>query len=151
MPCTMVCLTPVLIAGWPVVVSCLTGVAAALGFSTVQSDEEENRQETAVGNQVEVELEGSQVLEGFTGREEVFVKEGITFIFSANRDGRLVLCAQGDFSKEELGQKARQFAGKLLQAYSYHKAVSQLKQSGFIISQEQVQADQQIHMTLRRY
>jgi hypothetical protein len=51
------------------------GVAGALGFTAIKSvvKEEVETQE----NIVEIELEGSSVLEGHTGQEVQFVKEGL--------------------------------------------------------------------------
>jgi hypothetical protein len=149
MPCTFVCLTPVIIATWPSIVSCVVGAAAAIGFTAVSSVNKEEVETKA--QTVEVELEGSSVLEGYTGQEQQFVKDGVTLTVKSNEQGRVILCAKGDESKEALRQKALTFAGKLQQAYSYHKAMTQLRTSGFNVVSENVGQDKEIHITLRRW
>jgi len=146
----MICLTPVIIAAWPSVVSYVAGAAAALGFAAVKSANEEQVNVEQV-NTVEVELEVSSVLEGYTADKQQFIKEGVVLTVRTNEDGRLVLCAMGDESKEILREKALTFAGKLQQVYSYHKAMTQLRQAGFNVVDESVEQDEQIQITLRRY
>jgi hypothetical protein len=149
MPCTFVCLTPVIIAGWPSIMSFAVGVASALGFAAVKSvvKEEVEAQETIV----EIELEGSCVLEGHTGQEVQFVKEGVRLTVKRNEFGRVVLRAKGSESKESLRQKATAFIGKLHQAYAYNKAMTQLRASGFKVANETVGENKEIHITLRRF
>jgi hypothetical protein len=148
MPCTLVCLTPVIIASWPLIASFAVGVASALGFTAVKTVAKE---EVEVGeNVVEIELEGSSVQEGYTGQEIQFVKEGIQLTIKRNEFGRVVLCAKGSESKDVLRQKASSFIDKLNQTYAYHKAMTQLRTSGFNIVDETVGQDKEIHIKLRR-
>jgi hypothetical protein len=152
MPCTMVCLTPVIIAAWPSIVSCVVGAAAALGFTAVSSvNEAKVKTETGAETEtVEIELKGSSVLEGYKG-EEQFVKDGVTLTIKMNEGGRVVLCAKGKESQKALRQKAITFAEKLQQAYSYHKAMTQLRTTGFKVVYENVEQNEEIHVTLRRF
>lgn len=149
MPCTFVCLTPVIIASWPSIMSFTVGVATALGFTSVKSVTKE--QVEVKENTVEVELEGSSVLEGYTGQELQFVKEGVLLTVKRNDYGRVVLCAKGSESKDILRQKATTFADKLHQTYAYHKAMTQLRTSGFNVVNENVGQDKEIRITLRRF
>jgi hypothetical protein len=148
MPCTFVCLTPVIIASWPSIMSFTVGVASALGFTAVKTLAKE---EIEVGeNVVEIELEGSLVQEGYTGKEMQFAKEGVLLTVKRNEFGRVVLCAKGSESKDVLRQKAATFVEKLHQAYAYNKAMTQLRTSGFNIVDETVGQDKEIHIKLRR-
>jgi hypothetical protein len=149
MPCTFVCLTPVIIASWPSIMSFTVGVATALGFTAVKSVVKEEVEVKA--NTVEVELEGSSVLEGYTGQELQFLKEGVQLTVKRNEYGRVVLCAKGSESKEALRQKASTFIEKLYQAYAYNKAMTQLRTSGFNVVNENVGQDKEIRITLRRF
>jgi hypothetical protein len=149
MPCTFVCLTPVIVASWPSIMSFTVGVAAALGFTAVKSVAEE--QVEAKENTVEIELEGSSVSEGYTGQELQFVKEGVLLTVKRNEFGRVVLCAKGSESKDILRQKAATFVEKLHQAYAYNKAMTQLRTSGFNVTNETVGQDKEIRITLRRF
>ena len=149
MPCTFICLTPVIIASWPSVISFAVGVASAMGFTAVKSSVKE--QVEVQENVVEIELEGSSVIEGHTGQEVQFVKEGVLLTVKRNDYGRVVLCAKGSESKDILRQKATTFADKLHQAYAYHKAMTQLRTSGFNVVNENVGQDKEIRITLRRF
>jgi hypothetical protein len=149
MPCTFVCLTPVIIASWPSIMSFTVGVAAALGFTAVKSVTKEEVETSE--NVVEIELKGSSVQEGYMGQEQQFVKEGVLLTVKRNEFGRLVLCAKGSESKDILRQKASAFIEKLHQTYAYHKAMTQLKTSGFNIVDENVGQDKEIRIKLRRF
>lgn len=148
MPCTFVCLTPVIIASWPSVMSFTVGVAAALGFTAVKSVTKE--QVEVKENVIEIELEGSLVQEDYTGQEVQFAKEGMLLTVKRNEYGRLVLCAKGIETKDVLRQKTTTFVEKLHQAYAYNKAMTQLRISGFNIVDENVGQDKEIHIKLRR-
>jgi hypothetical protein len=149
MPCTMVCLTPVIIGAWPAIATCAAAVASALGFAGVSCAAREKVEVEEGVTEVEVEVDS--VLEGCTGEEQEFVKGGVRLVVRTNEDGRLVVRASGDESKESLQQKALTFAGRLQQAYSYDKAMTQLRQSGFNVTDEHVGQDQDVHVTLRRW
>ena len=150
MPCTFICLTPVIIGGWPLISGFVASAVAALGFTAVSSVSSSVKQEVGVevGNTVEVELD-SLVQEGYVGQQQ-FVKDGITLTVKKNTQGKLVVCTQGQESKAALEQAAETFAGKMQQAYSYHKAMSQLRVCRFNVISENVEEDGQIHIRLRR-
>ena len=78
-------------------------------------------------------------------------KEGVLLTIKRNEYGRVVLCAKGSESKEILRQKATTFAEKLHQTYAYHKAMTQLRTSGFNVVNENVGQDKEIRITLRRF
>jgi hypothetical protein len=149
MPCTLVCLTPVIIAAWPSIVECAVGVAAMLGFSAVSSATCQN--EATEINTVEIELEGSSVLEGCSGEQLQFSKEDMKLAVRRNERGRISLFAQGSQSKEVLRENATAFIARLHQAYAYHRAMTQLRSSGFNAVSEQVDQNREIHITLRRF
>jgi len=151
MPCTLICLTPVIIGAWPAISGCVASAVAALGFVAVSSASSAVKEEVEVEteNTVEVELESS-VQEGCMGRQQ-FTRDGITLTVKINRQGRLVVCAKGQESKEMLQQTADTFAGKIQQAYSYSKAMTQLRESKFNVVEEQLGQDGKLHLKLRRW
>ena len=149
MPCTFICLTPVIIASWPSIASFVVGAASALGYTAVKSLAKE--QVEAKETIVEIELEGSIVQEGYTGQELHFSKEGMQITIKRNNYGRLALYAKGSESKEVIGQKAKAFIDKLHQAYAYNKAMTQLRTSGFNVVNETVEENREIHIKLRRF
>jgi hypothetical protein len=145
----MICLTPVIIAAWPVIMSYVAGAVATLGLTAVSSVRREKVE--AEAKTEEVELEIGSVQEGYTGQKQEFIKDGVILTVESNDSGRLVLRAKGDESKEALQQKALTFAGKLQQAYAYHKAMTQLRTSGFNVVDEKIGQDQEIRVMLRRF
>jgi hypothetical protein len=148
MPCTLICLTPVIIAAWPSIMSYVAGAVATLGLTAVKVAGEN---ETSVENQTqEVELELGSVQEGVISNKQVFTKDGIIFTVKCDEGGLLILSARGNETKERLREKATSLAGKIQQAYAYHKAMTQLRTTGFKVVAENIGQEQEIHVTLRR-
>jgi hypothetical protein len=154
MPCTIVCLTPVVIAAWPAISAAFVGTAAMLGFEvakTAAKTAAEIGVDIKTASTVDVELKGSAVLEGYAG-QEVKVSRGETTV-TVNRSefGRLVVSAEGTEPKSELLKMAEAFAAQMQQVYSYNKAMNQLRMSGFNVVAEEVTKDKEINVTLRRF
>jgi hypothetical protein len=145
----MVCLAPVIIAAWPAITSWVVGAATVMGFTAVSDS---NRERAEVGTHTEeVELELGSTLEGYISQQQQFMKDGVIFTIKTNERGRLLLQVKGNKSRKTLEEMAKGFAGKMLQAYSYHKAMTQLRQTGFTVVFEKMEQDEQIHVKLRRY
>jgi hypothetical protein len=93
MPCTLVCLTPVIIAAWPAIMSYVAGAVATLGLTAVKVASENK---TSVEEQTqEVELELGLVQGGVISDKQVFTREGVIFTVKCNEQGRLSLSAKG--------------------------------------------------------
>ena len=149
MPCTLVCLVPVVVGAWPAIVSSVAGAAAALGFSAVSSADRGKVDERM--NTVEVELEGSSVLEGYVVEKRQFIKDRVELSVETNGRGRVILRLRGNESNEVLRRTAREFVGGMKQVYAYDKAMTQLRQSGFNVVDETVETNGEIRVTLRRW
>jgi hypothetical protein len=148
MPCTLICLTPVIIAAWPSIMSYVAGAVATLGLTAVKVVGENK---TSVENQTEeVEMELGSVQGGEISNKQVFTKDGIIFTVKCDEQGQLILCAKGNETKERLREKATTLAGKIQQAYAYHKAMTQLRTTGFKVVAENIGQEQEIRVTLRR-
>jgi hypothetical protein len=149
MPCTLICLTPVIVAAWPSIMSYVAGAVAVMGLTAVKVAGENK---TSVEEQIkEVEMELGSVQGGVISNRQVFTKDGVLYTIKCDEQGRLILSAKGSETKEDLHQKAATLAGKIQQAYAYHKAMTQLKTTGFNIVAENVGQDQEIQVTLRRF
>jgi hypothetical protein len=155
MPCTLVCLSPVIIAAWPVISASIVAAAASLRLRTTESI----RQKSAASlieaaakqdSSVDVELKGSAVLEGYTGQEHRFTHGKATISVMKNDFGRIVVRAEGDELRSVLRQKAETFAREMQQVYSYSRAMTQLRASGFNLVTEEVTKYKEIHILLRR-
>jgi hypothetical protein len=128
--------------------SYVAGAVATLGLTAVKVVGENK---TSVENQTqEIELELGSVQEGVISNKQVFTKDGIIFTVKCDERGRLILCAKGSETKERLREKATSLAGKIQQAYAYHKAMTQLRTTGFKVVAENIGQDQEIRVMLRR-
>ncbi len=150
MPCTIVCLTPVVIAAWPAISAAIVGTAAMLGFEVAKTAAEMGVDIKTAGT-VDVELAGSAVLEGYAGQEVKVSRGETTVTVRRNEFGRLIVSAEGTGSKSELLKMAEAFAAQMQQVYSYNKAMNQLRTSGFNVVAEEVTKDKEINVTLRRF
>jgi hypothetical protein len=129
--------------------SYVAGAVAAMGLTAVKVAGENK---TSVEEQTqEVELELGSVQGGVISNKQVFIKDGVLYTIKCDEQGRLILGAKGSEIKERLHEKATSLAGKIQQAYAYHKAMTQLKTTGFNVVAENTGEDQEIHVTLRRF
>jgi len=153
---TVLVLTPVVIASWPAITAAVAGAAAALGFATKQAVQELVKQDQQVEakQEVEVELHQSEVVAGQikVGQEIVLSKGNVEIRVRRDERGRCVVCAAGKgLSKAELRQIAEQFAQRVTQCFVYDKVMRELKAKNFNVVNEEVTANQDIRIHVRRF
>lgn len=107
-------------------------------------------------NQVEV-YKTAQPLRGFMGDTRVDTAEIIIrkkYVGNASNDIGFKLGPRGRFTAiiSEYDQKRYNavWLNRLTQRYAYHVAMDKLQEEGFDLVEESVQADQTIHLTLRK-
>lgn len=148
-------LTPVIIAGWPTIVAAVAGAATALGLVVKQSVEQGvAQQEQSAEQQVEVELENSEVIAQTIAKEKeiVLVKGDLDVRVSRDERGRCKVCVKGKGkTKTELKQIAEQFSQKMTQCFVYNRVATELKNKGFQMVNEEVMEDQSIRIQVRRW
>ncbi len=154
----VIIITPVVIASWPAITAAVAGAASAVGLMVGHTVKErvadalaENEQ---VENQVEVELEDSEVLTKGMAREEeiVLTKGDIELRVTRDERGRCKVCAKGaGHSEAELKQIAEQFVKKMTQCFIYNRVASELKNKGFQMVNEEVMEDETIRLNVRRW
>jgi hypothetical protein len=149
MSCVLV-VTPLVIASWPAITAAVTAAIGTTGFAIVRGDASRRR---AVGkNRTDIEVEGSEILDGAagTGEELVVEKDGIRAIFSRDARGALRVCMEGEgYSKSELRQVGEELIGRVTQQYAYHRIVTELKNRHMNIVDEEVRQDQTVRIRVR--
>src|SRR5580698_5607459 len=117
-----VIVTPLIIAGWPVITAAVTAAIGSLGYSVVPVAGIA-AQATATAKtrtRAEIDVDDSEVLQetGPVGGELIVEKDGIRATFSRDVRGALKLCVEGEGrSKSELKQIGQELLGRVTQQY----------------------------------
>jgi hypothetical protein len=149
-----VIVTPLIIAGWPVISAAVTAAVGSLGYSIALSPVVAGQAAASVKTKAraEIDIEDSEVLHetGSAGGEIVVERSGIRAVFTRDARGALKLCVEGDgHSKAELKQIGEELIGRVTQQYAYHKIVTELQQRNMSIVDEQVSADRTVKIRVR--
>jgi len=155
MSCVVV-VAPLVIGGWPVITAAVTAAISSMGFNVVQSGMEATNRNIRMNapkttQRVEMELDESEVLKDAVSSNQIVVeREGMRAIFSRDARGALKLCMEGEsHSKAELKRMGQELINRVTQQFVYHRVVSELKQRGMNIVDEQVTADRTVKLRVR--
>src|SRR5947207_2303900 len=105
---SVVVVTPLIVAGWPVITAAVTAAVASMGFTVVRAHAPDMKAEIAprivTKTKAEIEIEDSEVLQTAVATNELVVeKDGVRATFSRDARGALKLCMEGEsVSKAEL-------------------------------------------------
>ncbi len=149
---TVLVVTPLIIAGWPVLTAAVSAAVGTLGFAVAQSDPGSRRQMLGAKNRTEIDVEESEILAGTagSGEEMVVERDGVRAVFSRDARGALRLCLEGHgLSKAELQRLGEELIGRVTQQYAYHRVISELKERQMNIVDERVGEDQSITIRVR--
>jgi Protein of unknown function (DUF1257) len=149
---TVLVVTPLVVASWPLMSAAITAAIGSMGFAAVQHDGVRVRQIAGSKTTAEIELEESEILAGTgaIGGEMVVERDGIRAVFSRDARGALKLCIEGNgHSKSELKQIGESLVGRVTQQYAYNRLVTELKERQMTILEERVGEDQAIHIRVR--
>ena len=155
MSCVVV-VAPLVIGGWPVITAAVTAAVSSMGFSVVQSGMEATNTNIRVNQEktkqrVEIEVDESEVLQDAIATNQIVVeREGMRAIFSRDARGALKLCMEGEsHSKADLKRMGEELINRVTQQFVYHRVVTELKQRGMSIVDEQVTADRTVKLRVR--
>ena len=149
---TVVVITPVVIASWPVISAAVVGAIGSMGFSVVRSaaagaatQQASNRVKT------EIEVDNSEILQASVAQESIVVeRNGVRATFSRDERGALKVCMEGEScTKAQLQQIGKDLVDRVTQQYVYHRIVTELKQRNMNIVDEEVQADRTVRIRVR--
>jgi len=149
---TVLIVTPLIIAGWPVLTAAITAAVGTMGFAAAQDTGARVRQPSSTKTRATIEVEDTEILAGSggTGEQMVVERDGIRAIFSRDARGALKLCVEGQGQSEaELKRIGETLIGRVTQQYAYHRLISELKERQMSILDERVGEDQAIHIRVR--
>jgi hypothetical protein len=153
---SVVVVTPLIIAGWPVVTAAVTAAIGSLGFSVIRTPAVAAKQPaSAKGStrtRTEIDVEDSEILQNSAavGGEIVVERDGVRATFTRDIRGGLKLCLEGDGrTKAELKQIGEELMGRVTQQYAYHRIVSELRERNMTIVDEEVGADRTVKIRVR--
>src|SRR4051794_28474187 len=141
---SVVVVTPLIVAGWPVITAAVTAALGSIGFNIVQSAPVPQPAAAKVRTKAEIDVEDSEILAetAAVGGELVVERDGIRAVFSRDARGALRLCVEGDgHSKAELKRIGEDLIGRVTQQYVYHRVVTELAERNMAVVDEQVGAD----------
>jgi len=152
----IIILTPIVSAAWPAFSSAIVTAAAGLGFSmhAAKAADDLKKQEEKKKETVELDIQNSKIITDAIAKEDeiTFVKDDISLTFRKDARGKCSICVAGEGrSRGELREIGNEAARKVVQEYVHSKVMSELKQRGFEIAEEEVAADKTIHLTVRRW
>jgi len=159
MSCVVV-VTPLVIAGWPMITAAVTAAVASMGFSVAQSAAAKTSAATSVAAKprvdtrakVEIEVEESEILADAIANQKIVVQrgDGVRAVFTRDQRGALRLCMEGEaVSKDELRRIGQELIDRVTQQFVYHRVVTELKQRNMTIVDESVSADRTVKIRVR--
>ena len=85
---TVLVVTPLIVAGWPIISAAITAAVGTMGFAAAQNAGPRVRQIADTKSRAEIDVDDSEILAGSagTGEQMVVERDGIRAIFS--RDAR---------------------------------------------------------------
>ena len=148
---SVVVITPLVIAGWPVVSAAVTAAVASMGFNLVRASVPHTPVlEEDTNSRVEIDVEDSEILDGATAGERIVVeRDGVTATFTRDARGALKLCMDGNASKSELKRIGSELIDRVTQQFVYHRVITELKARNMTIIDEQVKADRTVKIRVR--
>jgi hypothetical protein len=147
---SVIVVTPLIIAGWPVLTAAVTAAVSSMGFSVLTANSGQAQKQPGM-NRAEIEVEDSEILAEAAPSEQLVVERaGVRAIFSRDARGALKLCMEGEaLSKSELKKLGQELIGRVTQQYVYHRIVTELKERNMTIVDEQVSADRTVTLRVR--
>lgn len=150
---TVLVVTPIIVANWPVIAAAITAAVGSIGFSMVQEAGDVSASQKSM-NREEIDVDDSEILAESAGTQEKIVVEraGVRATFSRDARGGLKLCMEGgSLSKTQLRELGEEIMGRVKQQYAYHRIVSELKQRNMTIVDEQVAQDHSVKIRVRNW
>jgi hypothetical protein len=148
---SVIVITPIIIASWPVMSAAVMAAVGSVGFSVARGAVKgESRSMATSQVRAEIELEESEILQNAAGETIAVERDGMVATFSRDARGSLKLCMEGEgHSKAELERVGRELADRVTQQYVYHRVVSELKERHMSIVDENVSADRTVTLRVR--
>ena len=151
---SVVCiLAPVVIAGWPAFSTAVVAAATTLGYQ-VASEASKASRTVQAGTRVSLEMSQTELVTETLGRQQSIsvTREGVTVTFSRDARGRATLCVTGTgHTTEALRAMGEELSKAVVQRYVYQKLMDEMRSKGFVVVQEETEADRSIHLKVRHW
>ena len=149
-------LTPVVIAAWPAFSAAVVAAATSLGYQVV-SEANKTGHATAAprqSGQVSLEIAQSELVTGTLARDQrmAVTRAGVTVTFARDARGKASLCVTGTGqSDEELRALGEELSGRVVQQYVYQKLMDEMRTRGFVVVEEEADANRAIRLKVRHW
>jgi hypothetical protein len=148
---SVIVLTPIIIANWPVITAVVSAAVASMGFAAVQ---EVQQSQISGTTREEIEVDNSEILASEGGRSEQIVveREGLRAVFTRDGRGALRVCMEGHgFSKADLRRIGQELVDRVTQQYVYHRVMTEMKQRNMHVVSEEVAEDRTVKIRVRNW
>lgn len=152
---TVIVVTPLIIAGWPLLTAAIAGAIGSMGFSMAQNvGSTIGRVSSRRSNttRAEIEVDDAEILAeaGNTGEQLVVERDGIRAAFSRDARGALKLCVEGEaYTERQLREIGEQLIGRVTQQFVYHRLMSELQEQQMEVVEQRMEEDQSITIRVR--
>ena len=150
---TVLVVTPILIASWPAITAAVSAAISVSGFTIAQQVKSMTQNDQSRTKEIN-EVDESEVLSASVGTGESIVveRDGITATFRRDPRGGLQICMEGNHvSKSKLREVGEELLGRVTQQYAYHRIVSELKNRGMTIVDEQMTESESVKIRVRNW
>jgi hypothetical protein len=148
-------LAPVVIASWPAFTAAIMAAAASLGYQVVSEGAALGEVAQVKGEtQVSLEIPQSQVVTETLGRQQTrcVTRDGVTVTFARDARGKATLCVTGTNQTDDtLRALGEELSNTVVQQYVYQKLLDEMRAKGFVVVQEETEADRSIHLKIRHW
>jgi hypothetical protein len=147
----VIVVTPLVVAGWPVISAAVTAAVSSMGFSLLSAADNVGRRNEA-RTRAEIDIEDSEVIDAAGGLEQELVveRDGVRAVFSRDERGALRLCLDGaGMSKAQLRALGEELIGRVTQQFVYHKLMTELKERNLHVVEEEMSEDRTIRIRVR--
>ena len=151
---SIIVLTPIIIANWPVITAVVAAAVGSMGFPTAQAAEMEQSHVAETTAREEIEVDNSEILANAAGRNEQIVveREGMRAVFTRDVRGTLRVCMEGrGHSKTELRKIGQELVDRVTQQYVYHRVMTEMKQRDMHVVSEEVAEDRTVKIHVRNW
>ena len=148
---TVLVVTPLIVAGWPMLSAAITSAVGTLGFAAAHGGTRRTVRPEAT-TRAEIEVDDTEILAGSAATDEELVveRDGVRATFRRDARGALRLCMEGaGHSKAELRRLGEELIGRVTQQYVYHRVITELNERQMSILDQQVGQDQAIRIRVR--
>jgi hypothetical protein len=149
-------LTPVVIAAWPTFSAAVVAAATSLGYQVVSEASRHGHTAAAAERPAKINLEISQseLVTNQLGRDQhlTVARDGVTVTFSRDARGKASLCVTGTGQSDEaLRALGEELSGRVVQHYVYQKLMDEMRTRGFVVVEEETDANHAIRLKVRHW